>query len=198
MAKAAPIDPADLTIAPLTPDRWHDFVDLFGPSRGALGGCWCQWFRMQRPDYQALDRDGRRARMAGLVENGPPPGVLAYWDGLPVGWCAVAPRADQPRLDRGRASKRRAGEDYNAVWVITCFFVDSAHRRRGLMRPLIEGAVRLAADQGARRVEAYPMIPNQRSGNGDVYVGHRDTFLSCGFRQVAQPLPQRVVVRRTL
>ena len=192
------LDPGAISIAPVTSQRWADLVALFGPERGGHGGCWCQWFRLFRPDYEALDRGGRKARFADLVERGPPPGVLAYNEDEPVGWCAVSPRAEQPRLDKGRVSKRLKGDDYGRIWVITCLFVDPAWRRRGLMRPLIAGAVDLARNQGARHVEAYPMIPGPKTGNADLYVGQLDAFLDCGFRQLARPLPQRAVVRRAL
>lgn len=151
-----------------------------------------------RPDYEALDGNSRQARLAGQIETGPAPGVLAYVDDEAVGWCAVSPRAGQPRLDKGRVSRRLDDCDYDTVWVITCFYVDIAWRHRGLMRPLIKGAVVLAGEQGAQLVEAYPMLPTERTSNADIYVGQLDAFLSCGFRQVAMPLPQRAVVRRNL
>lgn len=171
---------------------------MFGPVRGGHGGCWCQWFRLMRADYEALDRDGRKHRFADLVKHGPPPGILAYVDDLAVGWCAVAPRSSQPRLDKGIVSKRLGTDDYQQTWVITCLYVDTAWRRRGLMRPLVEGAVGFAKGQGARNVEAYPMIPHDRTSNLDLYVGELTTFLSCGFRQIAKPLPRRAVVRRAV
>lgn len=171
---------------------------LFGTERGGHGGCWCQWFRELRPDYNALGKVGRKNRLAGLIETGPPPGVMAYADELPVGWCAVSPRDDQPRLDKGRVSKRQMDTDYDSVWVITCFYVDIPWRRRGLMRPLIDGAVAFARDQGARIIEAYPMIATDRTSNADLYVGHLEAFLSCGFRHVATPLAKRAVVQLSL
>ena len=198
MKASAKVDPSSLVVTPLTPERWDDLVALFGPERGGLGGCWCQWYRLLRPDFEALDRDGRRQRFENLVKEGPPPGVLAYDGDRPVGWCAVAPRAAQPRLDKGRVSKRVGDQDYDHIWVITCLFVDRPWRRKGLMRPLIDGAVKLARDQGARHVEAYPMIPSPKTGDADLFVGKLNAFLTCGFQQIAQPLPKRAVVRRAV
>jgi len=35
-----------LTTGPLTPDLWPAFEDLFGEN-GAVGGCWCMYWRRQ-------------------------------------------------------------------------------------------------------------------------------------------------------
>ena len=37
-------DELALEFHPLTPDRWADLEALFRP-RGAVGGCWCMWWR---------------------------------------------------------------------------------------------------------------------------------------------------------
>jgi len=198
MRSTVQVDPTTLLIAPVTSERWNDLVALLGVERGGHNGCWCQWFRLMRVDYEALSGAERRKRLAHTIETGPSPGVLAYHDSRPVGWCAVSPRNDQPRLDKGRVSRRRDDRSYGGVWVITCFFVAIDWRKRGLMRPLIKGASEFAREQGACAIEAYPMIPNQRTSNADVYVGQRDAFVSCGYRQIEKPLPQRAVVRLDL
>ncbi|MBP0575458.1 hypothetical protein J8J27_32555, partial [Mycobacterium tuberculosis] len=52
---------ADVAIVPLTPERWTDLVDLFGPERGATSGCWCMWHRLPgRAAWNALGAAGRR------------------------------------------------------------------------------------------------------------------------------------------
>ena len=63
---------------PLTPERWDDLERLFGPERGAVSGCWCMWFKLRRPEWDAAGRPGRKAMFRALVEAGPPPGVLGY------------------------------------------------------------------------------------------------------------------------
>src|SRR5437867_9852589 len=90
-----------LTFHPLTPDRWPDLAALFGP-RGASSGCWCMWWRQSRAEFAARRGDGNRRAFRALVEQGPPPGVLAYAGGRAIGWCAIAPRRDYPRLERSR------------------------------------------------------------------------------------------------
>jgi hypothetical protein len=47
---------------PLTPERWVDFVSLFGKN-GACAGCWCMWWRQTRSESeQRHGAANRRAR----------------------------------------------------------------------------------------------------------------------------------------
>ena len=73
------------------------YEKLFGP-RGACAGCWCMWARLPRAEYvRGLGETNRRAFRA-LVKSGTRPGLIAYVDREPAGWCAVAPRPDFRRL----------------------------------------------------------------------------------------------------
>ncbi len=84
-----PRESVELAFSPLTPDRWGDFETLFG-ERGACGGCWCMLWRRERKDFEAGKGTGNKAAMRGVVDA-EIPGILAYAEGAPVGWCAVAP-----------------------------------------------------------------------------------------------------------
>ena len=83
-----------LIIRPLTPDLWATFEDLFG-EHGAVGGCWCMYWRIGN-DYRK--RPGRENKTAfhALVKKSPPPGLLAFHDDLAVGWCQLTPRNALP------------------------------------------------------------------------------------------------------
>ncbi len=48
----------------LTPDRWPDLEDLFGPERGANSGCWCMWPRIRGVDFKAMRKEDRKAVFA--------------------------------------------------------------------------------------------------------------------------------------
>jgi GNAT superfamily N-acetyltransferase len=130
-----------------------------------------------------------------LVKAGPVPGVLAYANRKPIGWCALAPRSDYPRLATSRILKPL---DEQPVWSVTCFFVTRPYRRQGVSLGLLQEAVRFAARQGARIVEGYPC--ETRSGYADVfyYTGLVSTFRKVGFREVARRSPYRPVMRRVL
>jgi GNAT superfamily N-acetyltransferase len=133
----------------LTLDRWPDLESLFGP-RGAVGGCWCMALRIPRSQYERQKGEGNRWAFRAIVEDGPPPGVLAYADGEPVGWCAIGPRESFSVLGRSRVL---APVDDAPVWSIACFFIRKDHRRRGLSVSLLREAVALAASHGATIIE---------------------------------------------
>ena len=81
----------NLTFSPLTKTRWQDFEKLFG-ERGACGGCWCMWWRKKRSEFERQKGAGNKIAMKTLVASGDIPGLIAYIDSDPVGWCSVAPR----------------------------------------------------------------------------------------------------------
>jgi len=183
-----------LRIHPLGPERWTDLEQLFG-ERGGCGGCWCMYFRLPHGQWVSQKGDANRKALRKVVCAGPAPGLLAYSGGEPVGWCALAPRDQYPRLARSRILKP---VDEKPVWSITCFFVKRSHRRRGITLALLKGAVDFAARHGARIVEGYPTDP--KSGYPDVfyYVGLASTFRKAGFAEVARRSPARPIFRRVL
>jgi GNAT superfamily N-acetyltransferase len=136
----------------------------------------------------------------GHPEAGSTSGLVAYLDGEPVGWCAVAPRSDHPRLLRdtrvpweGRAEEKAD----DSVWAVTCFVTRAGFRKRGASRALAGVTVDFARERGARAVEGYPMItkPGQDITWGELHVGSRSIFEAAGFREVSHPTLRRVVMR---
>ena len=151
------------------------------------------WFKLRRPDWDAAGRAGRKAMFKALVDRGPAPGVLAYVEEAPIGWCAVEPRAAYPVIGRSRI---RAPIDDRPAHAITCFYLRPRWRRRGLMRPLIEGAVALARAQGAELVEAYPLDPDPGERPSGAFTGIGKAFRDCGFVEVARRSKVRSIMRR--
>ena len=176
----------------LTPKAWPDFEKLFGP-RGACGGCWCMHARMRNKDYEAAKGEGTKAAMKALVEGGASPGILAYRDGEPIGWCSVGPRADFPRLETSRIL---APVDDKPVWSITCLVVEKASRRQGVSAFLIRAAMEFAASKGATILEAYPVIP-KKDPMPPVFAwnGIYSTFERLGFEIAAARSDTHPVVR---
>jgi len=187
-----------IEIHPLTPARWGDVVALFGP-RGACAGCWCMYWRLPARTWATRTRDGgaaNRRRFRKLVDAGAAPGLIAYVDGEPAGWCALAPRADYVRLARSRVL---APVDDDPVWSVPCFFVARTHRGKGLSVALLRAAAREAARRGARALEGYPVAPRGgRAPDVFVYTGLPAAFEAAGFREVARRSPTRPIYRRTL
>lgn len=182
-----------LTVHPLTPERWPDLEALFGP-RGATGGCWCMYWRLTRSQFDHLKGDGNREAFREIVvEAERPPGLLAYQDGVPVGWCAIAPRDDYSSLERSRILKR---VDDEPVWSITCFFIARSARRQGVTVQLIHAAIRFAAKHGARIVEAYPIDPRSPEVPPVfAWTGLLSAFERAGFVEVARRSETRPIVR---
>lgn len=183
-------------VEPLVPERWKDFERLFG-ARGACGGCWCMTPRLPRREYEAQKGAGNRRAMRALVEAGPPPGVLGYVGDDAVAWCAIEPRERFVSLRRSRVL---APVDDAAVWSIVCVYVAPRWRGRGLLRPLVDGAVAWARSQGARLVEAYPIDPPEGKTIPAVFAwtGLAPAFADCGFVEVARRKPTRPIVRRAV
>ncbi len=185
---------AKLAVHPLTPERWDDVVRLFGP-RGACAGCWCMYPRRTRTEKVTAGEPNRRA-FRKLVHAGPPPGLLAYDGGEPVGWVAIAPRTEYVRFERSRVL--RAVDD-QPVWSVPCFFVARTHRGRGVTVALLEAACAWAKERGARIVEGYPIDTHGRTyAPAFAWHGLVPTFSAAGFREVLRRSDRRPIMRREL
>ncbi|HET9949577.1 MAG TPA: GNAT family N-acetyltransferase [Longimicrobiales bacterium] len=177
-----------MEIEEVTPERWPDFERLF-ESRGAPSYCWCMaWRGTAREKRENTDR---KAAMRERVLGGVPVGLLGYVDGEPVAWCSVAPRDTYRPLGGVSTS---AAEDA-ATWSIVCFFVRREHRKRGMLRELLEAAVEHARRRGARVVEAYPVDPDSPSYR---FMGFVSAFADAGFREVGMAGTRRHVMRLEL
>lgn len=194
MSAPAGTPPPALAVHPLTPDRWPDLERLFG-RQGAYSGCWCMWWRLPGASYQAHTAAERKDAFRAIVGEGHVPGLLAYRDGEPVGWCAVAPRTEFPRFARSRYWQPL---DAEPVWSIVCFYVAREQRGQGVATHLLAAAVDHAAAQGARIVEAYPKEPDERLADSSVYTGTAAMFRAAGFEEVARRHPLRPLMRRRL
>lgn len=185
-----------LDVHPLTNDRWADLETLFGP-RGAYSGCWCMYWRITRAQFEKNKNAGNKRAFRKVVKEGPPPGLLAYEKGEPVGWVSVAPREEFGSLNRSRVLKRI---DDEPVWSIVCFYVPREHQGRGMLLALIRAACRYAKSQGGKIVEAYPTTVrgNKKLPVVSSYMGVPAVFEKAGFEEVARPSKAKVVLRKRL
>ena len=180
------------TFHPLTPDRWSDFEKLFGP-RGACGGCWCMYWRLSRTQYEEQHGELNRRNIKSLVDLGNIPGILAYVDDEPVGWCSIAPRGEFPTLGRSRILKP---VDDQPVWSVVCFFVARGQRRKGLTVQLLKAAIEYARSNGAKIIEGYPVEPKDgKSPDVFVYTGLSSAFKKAGFTEVLRRSETRPIMR---
>ncbi|HEY5658280.1 MAG TPA: GNAT family N-acetyltransferase [Myxococcota bacterium] len=188
-----------LAFHPLTPDRWPDLVELFGPS-GAYSGCWCMYLRAPTREFEANCPNGgapNKRRLHARVKAGEVPGLLGYRDGRPVGWVSVSPRSDYVRVLRSPVHKPLDGEA--GVWAIACFFVAKSARGQGVADALLEAAVRYARKHGARIVEGYPIDTAGASRrSAEMWRGSAAQFLRAGFEIAARRKSARPIVRKRL
>jgi GNAT superfamily N-acetyltransferase len=184
-----------ITVVPVTPGRWKDLVRLFGP-RGACAGCWCMYFRLPRAEFDRRVGASNRRALRRLVAAGRKPGLLAYLDGQPAGWVALAPRTDYALLARSRVL---APVDDRPVWSVTCFFVARAARGHDVTVALLRQAAVFARRQGARCLEGYPVDASRgRIPDTFAYHGLASAFLRAGFQEVTRRSPTRPIMRLDL
>ena len=181
------------TFEPLTAERWKDIEALFGP-KGACAGCWCMWWRLRRAEWTKGRGAGNRRALKRIVEGGEAPGIIAYFRGRPVGWCAIAPREKYAALERSRILRP---VDDRPVWSVPCFYISRDHRRAGLTSKLLEAAVAHARRRGARIVEGYPVDPRAgRLADLFAFTGLASAFRKAGFTEVARRSVTRPIMRR--
>lgn len=182
-----------LEIVPATADRWDDLLHLFGPS-GAYSNCWCTWWILTGKEFGSAKPDERRAVLESLVQDGEEPGLIAYRDGRPIGWCAVGPRQRYTRMMSNRSLVYRPPDDLEAGWVINCFYIDRSARGQGVATALLHAAVQYAFENGAEAVDAYPLADTSH-GAASLYVGTLAMFKAAGFQELMR-LRERPVMRR--
>lgn len=174
-------------------ERWSDLVELFerrGPRGGRklspAYGCWCMYWR----DRTLSHGEPKKQALAALVREGREPGLLAYSDGVPVGWVSVAPREEFPHILTSPQYRPRDEGGGSSVWSIVCFAVDRDKHGQGVAAALLAGAIAHAFARGASSIEAYPHV----SQPGD-YMGTLGLYRRAGFEQV-RAANQRAIVRR--
>lgn len=160
-----------------------DVATMVGPKRADANVCWCLSYRLTTSaENRALSGTQRGDRVRELVQQDPPPGVLAYDDGEVVGWAGVHPRADT-----SFAKNRRIPHvDDAEVWSVWCIRVRPGRRGHGISHALLAGAVDFARDHDAPSIEGYPVDNDGKKVDLTMaYVGTRALFEKAGFRKAA-------------
>ena len=129
------------------------------------------WWRLSRAEW-SRGKGGNRKAFRELVRDGTETGILAYADGEPVGWCALAPRGQYPRL-----------------------FIARKFRRQELSTKLLNAAVDFARARGAMIVEGYPHETRNATPDVFVYTGLVSAFRKAGFKEVARRSETRPMMR---
>ena len=154
-------------------------------------------WRLTKKQFNLQKGEGNKRAMKEIVDSGNVPGIIAYQDGKPVGWCAIAPRDDYSFLSRSRILKPI--DDRN-VWSIACLFIDKSHRKQGVATGLLEAASKYAKSKGAKLVEGYPVEPksDQDIPPTFAWTGIPSAFLKAGFKEILRRSPTRPIMRKEL
>ncbi len=177
---------------PVTNERWKDFEKLFG-EKGACAGCWCMYWRLKQSVLDAQKGNGNKRAMKKIIGSGKIPGILAYSEGEPIGWCSVAPREDFSRLDNSRILKP---VDEKSVWSVVCFFIHKDHRKKGLSIALLNAAKKYVKSSGGKILEGYPIEPKKdKMPDAFAWTGISAAFQSAGFKEVARRSETRPIMR---
>ena len=211
-----PLPPTTLSIRPANQVPWDDLKAVFGDRDS--GRCNCQRFKTRGWFWEQATDEQRRAQLRDQANCGDPAattttGLVAYLHGsgehendqnpeaaTPVGWVAVEPRTEYPRLlGLPTVWKGRPDEDKDddSVWAVTCFVVRKGYRGRGITYALAAAAARYARANGARALEGYAMLtqPGREITWGELHVGARQVFAEAGFAEVSRPSVRRAVMR---
>ena len=167
------------------------------------GGCWCIYYQRPRPVGRG-SADARKARnrrdKRALVREGHSHGILVYEGKAPVGWCQYGPADELPRIDAGR-NYRKIGRPVGGLplWRITCFFVDRAHRGKGISKVALSAALESIKRQGGGLVEAYPVASQRMAAVPEWrWFGTPGMFRKEGFRRVGPLGTSGVLMRKVI
>jgi GNAT superfamily N-acetyltransferase len=170
----------DYEIRPLDASTWDAFARLAEKHNGVWGGCWCTWFHRcaeELPKMRGRGRDYKEDR----VRAGTAHAALVLDGDDAIGWAEYGVPGELPNIHHRREYLATAGElpDFR----ITCLFVDRDHRREGVARRAVEGAVALIAAAGGGVVEAYPhdLPAGTKKNSSFLYNATRSMYEGLGF-----------------
>jgi GNAT superfamily N-acetyltransferase len=192
------------------PEHCESLLHLFDRSATS---CYCRYFHFPGDKYAWQDRvgnhaDDNRSELAGRLREQDPEarGVVALDRTVRepqsiVGWLKLTPaelmgKQYENRLYRGLRCFERPSE---GVFTVGCFFVDPARRREGIARRLLQGAIEIAFELGARSLEAFPhRSPDGEARPDALWLGPHELFEAAGFELVDNSVSSYPVLRKVL
>lgn len=170
------------TVRPLDASTWDAFAELVARNNGVFGGCWCMGWH---PEGCWSGQDNRILKEERVRSDAAHAAVVIDADGLAQGWAQYGSAEELPRIKHRRLYERDAPPVPD--WRITCFYVDTKHRRQGVARAALEGALDQIACAGGGLVEAIPEVTEGRQAQGRfLFSASVELFEDYGFQRVRQ------------
>lgn len=172
---------ATLTTRSLDGSTWDAFSELVERNNGIYGGCWCI---VHHPEYVRGVSDPRTLKRQ-LVLDGRAHAALVFDEaGRAQGWCQYGRKAELLLKHRRGYDNEPSAE---ATWRIACIFVDKRHRRLGVARAALRGALEQIAAAGGGLVEAVSEAARDREAQDRfLFSGTVELFEDHGFMRIRQ------------
>lgn len=171
----------ELRIDFLNESTWPAFAALVERHRGVWGGCWCMAFHEEGAGRDTTAQQNRSAKQRRVLA-GQAHAALVFDGDRCIGWCQFGSVDELPRIKHRRAYLATAQTP--PQWRITCFFVDSSYRRRGVAALALRGALEGIARGGGGVVESYPEdVAARKVSSSFLHNASVSMFEAQGFRR---------------
>ena len=175
-------------------ETWPDFARVAEKHNGVWGGCWCTAFHLKRSEEKEW-AGKHRALKEKLVRAGRSHAALVYDESDVVGWCQFGPPVELPGRMSGYSKLDVAPPD----WRITCFFVDRDHRREGVSKVALRGALRMIASEGGGTVDGYPINTRGKPYSSSLlWGGTHSMFTEFGFHPLGALGASKWIMRKVV
>lgn len=167
-------------IKPLTAETYPAWLALAEKHNGVWGGCYCSYFHSDT-ELTAKDDYDRPTFKRRLIDEGVAHAALVFEGEAAIAWCQYGSPLELPGIYHRK--QYDAGETRLPPWRITCFFVDRDHRRDGVAREALDGALGLIAQAGGGEVVSFPneLVPGKKTSSSFLHNGTRRMFEKAGF-----------------
>jgi hypothetical protein len=160
------------------------------------GGCWCTWFHTLHAE-KTFSAEANRALKERMVREGRAHAALVFDGDIAVAWCQFGSPEELPNMKHRKDYE--AALDVLPDYRVTCFFVDTRYRRRGVSALALRGALDLIAAAGGGVVEAYPQDTGGKKITASfLYSVTRSLFEQAGFIYVRPKGKNHTVMRITV
>ena len=184
----------EYTTRPLDASTWDVFAELVERNNGIFGGCWCMGYHPEHGQREVHPRTIKEDRVRTDRAHA---ALVLDEHGIAQGWCQYG-RPGELLVVRHRREYEKDAPP-RPDWRITCFYVDKKHRRQGIARAALQGAVDQIAHSGGGLVEAISEVTADREAVGRfLFSATVELFEQFGFARERQVGKHAWIVRRVI